>query len=109
MRTSTTDFEWGKDEIDLELRTLPDLAGAGACHYRQTLTCEGGIREDPGDSCATLLQRTQGDPSIPDFLKLQESCYGFPTRILDTGKPKEEYRENWSVDLKINRSRPLTN
>jgi hypothetical protein len=110
VRVSTTEFEWNKSEIDLQLLTLPDLTNAGECHYREALHCGGNSRDDRSGACADMLRRTQGDSiSLSDFLNVfssfyelrlkdplkhrcpttgitrngrfeKESCFGFPTR-----------------------------
>ncbi len=71
---STTQFGWNKSEIDLRFLTLPDLTSIGEGHYRETLTCGGRVREDPGESVAALLARTQGSPvPLADFLDVFSS------------------------------------
>ena len=66
---STTQFGWNKSEIDLRFLTFPDLTSIGEGHYREVLTCGGWVREDPGESTAALLARTQGSPvPLADFL-----------------------------------------
>lgn len=66
---TSTRFNWNRSEIDLRILTLPDLTSIGEGHYRETLTCGGRVREDPGGLTAALLARTQGIPMpLADFL-----------------------------------------